>query len=92
MDDRPLDTSLEVHELYQFLLMQLTPEERFIRGALMFDAARKMILASLPKDLSPRELRRRLYERIYGEPLPADSRAKDNPEILRADQDRRPSG
>jgi hypothetical protein len=31
-----------------------------------------MILASLPKDLSPAELRRRLYERLYGEPLPSD--------------------
>jgi hypothetical protein len=70
--DRPLDTSPEIHELYQFMLMQLTPEERFIRGAMMFDAARAMVLASLPKDLSPDELRHRLYERIYGEPLPAD--------------------
>ena len=29
-------------------------------------------LASLPKDLTPDELRARLYERFYGEPLPAD--------------------
>jgi len=72
MNDRPLDTSPEIHELYQFMLMQLTPEERFIRGAMMFDAARAMVLASLPKDLSPDEVRRRLYERIYGEQLPAD--------------------
>jgi hypothetical protein len=66
------DTSPEVEAFYFSLLMKLTPEERFIRGALMFDAAREMILASLPKDLSPAELRRRLYERIYGEPLPTD--------------------
>ena len=72
MDDRPLDTSPEVHQLYRSMLMRLTPEERFIRGALMFDAARAMVLASLPKDLSPDELRRRLYERMYGEALPAD--------------------
>ena len=72
MDDRPLDTSPEIHELYRFMLMQLTPEERFIRGALMFDASRKLVLASLPQDLEPDELRRRLYERFYGEPLPAD--------------------
>ena len=50
--------------------MALSGEERFIMGALMFDAARDMILASLPKDLPPDELKRRLYERIYGEPYP----------------------
>lgn len=66
------DTSAEVDAFYRSLLMKLTPEERFVRGALMFDAAREMVLASLPKDLSPAELRRRLYERIYGEPLPPD--------------------
>lgn len=66
------DTSPEVREFYRALLMQLSNEERFIRGALMFDAARAMVLASLPKDLSPEELRRQLYQRIYGEPLPAD--------------------
>jgi hypothetical protein len=38
-------------------------------GALMFDAARKIVLASLPKDLPEEELKRRLFERIYGEPL-----------------------
>lgn len=66
------DTSPEVQELYQTLLMRLSNEERFIRGALMFDAAREMVLASLPKDLPPDELLCRLYERFYGEPLPPD--------------------
>jgi hypothetical protein len=66
------DTSPEMQALYESMLMKLSNEERFIRGALMFDAARDMVLASLPQDLPPAELRRRLYERIYGEPLPAD--------------------
>ena len=66
------DTPPEVEAFYRSLLMQLTPEERFIRGALMFDAAREMVLASFPEGLSDAEIRRRLYERIYGEPLPAD--------------------
>lgn len=66
------DTSPEMRELYRSMLMRLSGEERFIRGALMFDAARELVLASLPNDLPPDELRRRLYERIYGEPLPAD--------------------
>jgi len=54
------------------MLMKLSGEQRLLRAARMFDAARKMILASFPKDLPPQEVRRRLYERIYGEPLPAD--------------------
>lgn len=65
------DTSPEMQELYRAMLMGLSGEERFIRGALMFDAARALVLASLSADLPPDELRRRLYERIYGEPLPA---------------------
>ena len=72
MNDVPLDTSPEVHELYGFMVMQLSGEERLMRAAMLFNSARKMILSSLPKDLSPDELRRRLYERMYGEPLPAD--------------------
>jgi hypothetical protein len=39
-------------------------------GVQMFDAARAMMLASLPADLPPEELKRRLFQRIYGEPLP----------------------
>ena len=58
--------------LYRELLSRLTPEERVIRGAAMFDAAREIILASLPPGLSPEERTRQLYERIYGEPLPDD--------------------
>ncbi len=72
MDEIPLDTSPEVHRLYQSMVMQLSGGERLVRAAMLFDAARAMVLASLPKDLSQAELRRRLYERMYGEPLPAD--------------------
>jgi len=50
--------------------MALPGEERFVMGALMFDAAREMILASFPAGLSSMELRRRLYERLYGPPGP----------------------
>jgi len=39
-------------------------------GVRMFDAARRMVLASLRADLPEPERRRALFERIYGEPLP----------------------
>jgi hypothetical protein len=39
-------------------------------GAEMFEAARRMVLASLPADLTESERKRRLFERLYGEALP----------------------
>jgi hypothetical protein len=50
--------------------MARSGEERFVMGAQMFDAAREMILASLPRDLSGEALRQKLFERIYGYALP----------------------
>ncbi len=64
------DTSPEIAELVRQKLMARSGEERFLMGVRMFDAAREMVLASLPADLSPDDLRRRLFERIYGQPLP----------------------
>ncbi len=43
--------------------------ERMIMGASMFDTARAIVLASLPKDLPPEELKRKLFTRIYGAPI-----------------------
>lgn len=34
--------------------------------------ARDPVLASLPQDLPPDEVLRRLFQRIHGEPLPED--------------------
>ena len=63
------DTSPEVERKMREMIMARSGEERFIMGALMFDAAREIILASLPKDLPDAELRSRLFQRIYGVPL-----------------------
>jgi hypothetical protein len=62
------DTSAEIERKVRELIMARSGEERFIMGALMFDAAREMILASLPTDLPGPELKKRLFERIYGIP------------------------
>jgi hypothetical protein len=63
------DTSPEVEEMVRGMLMTRSGEERFVMGALMFDAAREMIVASLPPNLPPDEFKRRLFQRIYGLPL-----------------------
>ena len=67
------DTPADVQKMMHDLIMAMPADERFIRGALMFDAARAMVLASLDPELEGLELKRALYERIYGEPLPDPS-------------------
>jgi len=63
------DTSPEVEQKMREMIMARSGEERFIMGALMFDAAREIIIASLPKDLPDAEFKSLLFERIYGVPL-----------------------
>jgi len=65
------DTSPEIAELVRQRLMARSGEERFLMGVRMFDAARTMTLASLPVGLSAEELKRQLFQRLYGQPLPA---------------------
>lgn len=64
------DTSAEVRELVSARMAQLSGADRFLMGAHMFEAARTIVLASFPPDLSEAERKRRLYERFYGEPMP----------------------
>ena len=66
------DTTPAVAAMVRSRMMARSGAERFVMGARMFEAARAMVLASFPDDLSEGELKRRLYERIYGEPLPSD--------------------
>jgi hypothetical protein len=64
------DTSREIAERVRASLMARTGAERFRMGVEMFEGARRMVLASLPAGLSKMERRRRLFERLYGMPLP----------------------
>jgi hypothetical protein len=63
------DTTPEIEKKVHEMMMARSGAERLIMGSSMFDAARRIVLASLPKDLSDEELKRRLFERIYGQPL-----------------------
>jgi len=64
------DTPPEIAEMVQRMMMQRSGEERFIMGANSFEAARTMVLASLPPDLPDLERKRLLFQRLYGEPPP----------------------
>jgi hypothetical protein len=65
------DTTPEIAELIRQKLMAHSAEERFLMGVRMFDAAREMALASLPAELSAEELKRQLFQRLYGQPMPS---------------------
>jgi hypothetical protein len=60
------DTPANVERMAREMVMARSGEERFVMGALMFDAAREMILASFPPGLTDAEVKRRLCERLYG--------------------------
>jgi len=63
------DTSPEIERLAREKIMARSGAERFVMGAQMFDAAVAMIRASLPADLPAAELKRKLFERLYGESM-----------------------
>jgi hypothetical protein len=50
-------------------MMALSGAERLTMGCDMFDAARAMVVASLPEGLSDAERRRLIFKRIYAEEL-----------------------
>jgi hypothetical protein len=64
------DTPPEIAELVRQKLMARSGSERFVMGVQMFVAARAVVLASLPSPLAPEELRRQLFQRLYGKPAP----------------------
>jgi len=74
------DTSPEVERLVREKIMARSGEERFVMGAQMFDAVRKMVRASLPADLPAAELKRRLFERLYGQSLPWTAIVRETPD------------
>jgi len=64
------DTPPEIAGMVRVRLMALSGAERLRMGAEMFEAARRMALASLPPGLTETERKRRLFHRLYGEALP----------------------
>ena len=67
-----MDTTREIEEMQNELWMKKTPQERARFASAMFAAGRKAVIASLPKDLSEKELKKQLFYRTYGEHLPDD--------------------
>ncbi|MDI6761175.1 MAG: hypothetical protein QMD05_10160 [Candidatus Brocadiaceae bacterium] len=63
------DTAPEVAQLFHNRLMALSGEERLKMGCSMYDTARRLVIASLKAQnphISPTELRKALFLRLYG--------------------------
>jgi hypothetical protein len=67
------DTDPEIARRYRELLLRCSNTERLRMGVNSFEAARAIILASLPKGMSEREIRKELLLRIYGNDLDKDT-------------------
>ena len=61
------DTAPEIAAVVRDRIMKFSGAERFIMGTRMFESARAVVLASLPRDISETERRRILFERLYGD-------------------------
>lgn len=66
------DTSPEMEKMQLEIMFKLGANKRIELAGEMFMAARQLILASLPGDLPEREIKKRYYKQMYGEPLPED--------------------
>lgn len=66
------DTTREIEEMQNRLWMERSTSERakFMFG--MFASARRVLIASLPKNLTERERKEHIYRRTYGKNLPED--------------------
>jgi len=73
------DTTQEMAARYDAMFMALTPGERVRMGCEMFDAARALAIAGIKAefgDLDERELRRKLFLRLYGSDFSEKQKAK----------------
>ena len=64
------DTPTPVQSLHREMLLRLSPADRFVMGAQMFESARQMMTASFPDGLSKQGFRNLLFRRLYGRELP----------------------
>lgn len=72
------DTPPDVEERYHRQLMSLTGEQRLAMAGRMFDAAKRLVLASISQDgpVSRQKARELLFLRFYGDDFTEDQRAK----------------
>ena len=59
------DTRPEARKIQNELFAKFTGEERVIIASEMFETARKIVLSSLPENLSDKEIKQAVFLRFY---------------------------
>jgi len=70
------DTDPQTEARYREMLMARSPEERFLMGLRMCEAARATVLASLPPELSPIDRKIAVLRRYYESDFSAEELAR----------------
>jgi len=73
------DTSPDVEARLRDLFMQRSGNDRVRMVSEMFDLARALVVAGIKAewpDVTPQELRVKIFERMYGDDFDADARAR----------------
>ncbi|OQW95125.1 MAG: hypothetical protein BWK77_08045 [Verrucomicrobia bacterium A1] len=76
------DTPRPVADLHYRCLMERSSQERVMMGIQMFETARRLVLASLPPDLSEVERAFALFLRLYGHEIETGSREEFRQRLL----------
>ncbi len=71
-----IDTTTEAEKIQSELFDKMTGEERMKIASDMFDTARKLVLASLDKNLNDTEKRKTLFLRFYGNDFSVNEKEK----------------
>ena len=61
-----IDTSFEIQQIFSQKIMRKSGVERLKLGTSMFEAAKKLALASFPDNISDKHRKIMLFKRIYG--------------------------
>ncbi|MFH1222836.1 MAG: hypothetical protein V1647_00660 [Pseudomonadota bacterium] len=70
------DTDKKTEKLYRKMLLALSGEERMEMCFSMLNSAKKIIISSLPVNLTPKEVKRELFLRLYGSDFNEDEKKK----------------
>lgn len=70
------DTSDLIKEKLEANYASISGEEKLLMALSMFETARELVIASLPKDISESELRKELFLRFYGNDFDEDEKIK----------------
>jgi hypothetical protein len=70
------DTAPEIQDKIDDIYKNKTGEEKLLIALSMFETARELVISSLPKNLSERELRKALFLRFYGNDFSREEKEK----------------